>query len=183
MGGRGSGNRPKPTVLKKLHRSQEPFNENEPMPEGDLAEVDNVPPYFDSDMRDTWNYALEHAPPGMLKRIDRSVLEVWVVACCLHRKAVTSQFQQGATLLVRTPNTRQLVQSPYLPIINRQALIMLKAAEVLGFSPTARPRINAPFSGGEQLNGSSRHGSRSSGQHEESVDEYLDRAPDPTAIH
>ena len=33
------------------------------------------------------------------------------------------------------------VQSPYLAIVNRQAVIMLRAAEMLGFVPTARPRL------------------------------------------
>jgi hypothetical protein len=32
-------------------------------------------------------------------------------------------------------------QSPYLPVINRQALIMLKAASERGFTPVSRPRI------------------------------------------
>jgi phage terminase small subunit len=35
------------------------------------------------------------------------------------------------------------VQSPYLAIVNRQAVLLLRCAEQLGFSPTARPRVAA----------------------------------------
>jgi Phage terminase, small subunit len=34
-----------------------------------------------------------------------------------------------------------LALSPYLPVVNKQAQIMLKAAEQLGFTPTARSRV------------------------------------------
>ena len=33
------------------------------------------------------------------------------------------------------------VQSPWLPIVNKQALIMLRAGQDLGFSPASRTRI------------------------------------------
>ena len=44
-------------------------------------------------------------------------------------------------ILTKTPNTGQPMQSPYLPVVNRQAHIMLKAAEQLGFTPAARSRV------------------------------------------
>jgi phage terminase small subunit len=172
------GRKPKPTVLKKLHHSTEPINPNEPRAEGDVR-PDTAPAHFDDEQREAWAYALKHAPPGMLKMIDAGVLECWVVAHCYHRRAVKAQAVAGATLLVRTPHTRQMVQSPYLAIINRQALIMSKLAAELGFSPTARPRVGLTL-GGEGLNGST-HGAEGHGQ--ETIQQYLDRAPDTSAIH
>ena len=44
-------------------------------------------------------------------------------------------------MLTKAPNTGQPMQSPYLPVVNRQAHIMLKAAEQLGFTPAARSRV------------------------------------------
>jgi phage terminase small subunit len=44
-------------------------------------------------------------------------------------------------MLTKAPNTGLPIQSPYLPIVNKQAAIMLKAAEQLGFTPVARSRI------------------------------------------
>jgi P27 family predicted phage terminase small subunit len=172
------GRKPKPTVLKELHRSTEPINRHEPKPEGPLAAA---PAHFDEDQRAAWAYALQHAPPGMLKMIDAGVLECWVVAQCYHRRAVVMQASLGARgLVVRTPNTRQMVQSPFLPIINRQALIMSKLAAELGFSPTARPRVGLTL-GGDALNGSSTHGSEGQGQ--ETLQQYLARAPSTEAVH
>jgi P27 family predicted phage terminase small subunit len=85
-----------------------------------------------------WNYAVENAPRGLLKKLDQSVLVAWVVAEDLHRQATTMVARFG--LLTKAPNTGQPMQSPYLPVLNKQALIMLRAAEQLGFSPVSRPR-------------------------------------------
>jgi hypothetical protein len=78
---------------------------------------------------------------------------------------------------VETPNG-QLMPSPYIPIINRQATILMRAAAELGFSPTARPRIGVTLGGGE-LNGST----NATASEQESLDEYLARAPNPKAVH
>ncbi|MEP7367815.1 MAG: phage terminase small subunit P27 family [Acidobacteriota bacterium] len=86
-----------------------------------------------------WRYAIEHAPAGLLKRLDRSVLTAWVVAEDLHRKA--SEMLEKHGLLIKAPNTGLPIQSPYLPVVNRQAGILLKAVEQLGFSPASRSRV------------------------------------------
>jgi P27 family predicted phage terminase small subunit len=86
-----------------------------------------------------WNYAVEHAPPGPLKKLDRSVLAAWVVAEDLHRKA--SEQVEKFGILTKAPNTGLPIQSPYLPVVNKQAQILLKAAEQLGFTPASRTRI------------------------------------------
>jgi phage terminase small subunit len=120
------GRKPKPTVLKDLHGSTEPRNPDEPIAEGDLQEAGlaAAPEHFDDEQRQVWDEALRNAPLGMLKLIDAAVLETWVVAHVLHRKAVRAQAKFG--LVIPAPNTRLPIQSPYLPIINRQALIMLR---------------------------------------------------------
>ena len=75
-----------------------------------------------------WNYAIEHAPKGLLKKLDRSVLVTWTVAEDLHRRASESVEKYG--ILTKAPNTGLPIQSPYLPVVNKQAMIMLKAAEL-----------------------------------------------------
>ena len=87
-----------------------------------------------------WNYAIENAPQGLLRKLDRSILVTWVVAEDLHRQAIMMVTKYG--LLTKTPNTGQPMQSPYLPVVNRQAQIMLRAAEQLGFSPGSRSRVH-----------------------------------------
>ncbi len=84
--------------------------------------------------------------------MDRSVLVAWVVSEDLHRQATGMVEKYG--ILTKTPSTGAPMQSPYLPIVNKQAQIMLRAAEQLGFSPSARSRVQMaddPRSDGDDL--------------------------------
>lgn len=164
------GGKPQRAAIKKLHASRKPINEREPQPVGNVAEP---PAHFDEEQAEVWRTVVENSPTGMLKRIDSGVLEVWCAAHVMHRRALI-KLQEAGSLMVTTPNGL-LVQSPYVPIVNRQALIMMRAAAELGFSPTARPKIG--LSGGGEL------GARYvPAETEETLAEYLDRAPDP-AVH
>jgi P27 family predicted phage terminase small subunit len=168
------GRKPIPTQLRILHGnpSDKPLPRHEPKPPGDLHEP---PEWMSDDQKASWRYALSNAPPGMLRRIDRGALAVWTVAEDLHRQAVIRQNRIG--LLVEAPGG-SAIQSPYLPVINRQALIMLKAASELGFSPVSRPRI---FGGqpGEVPRGPVAREPKGATV---SLEEYLARPP-PKALH
>jgi P27 family predicted phage terminase small subunit len=128
--------------------SRRPLNKREPKPAGDLKDA---PEYFDKETRDVWDYAIANAPHGLLKRIDSSVLETWAVAHVLHRRASVELGKFG--MIMKAPNTGLPIQSPFLPIVNKQALIMLRAIDHLGFSPASRTRIalgeGAPDAGGD----------------------------------
>lgn len=169
------GRKPVPTMLSELHgnpRKTAP-RAAEPRPVGDLHEP---PDWLSETQKDGWRYALEHSPPGLLKLIDRGALAAWVVAEDLHRSATIAQSQVG--LLVKAPNTGIPMQSPYLPIINRQALIMLKAASELGFTPVSRPRIfMEPPVPGQGFNVGSNETEPAS------LDHFLATDPDAPAIH
>lgn len=86
-----------------------------------------------------WRRAIDNAPKGLLRRLDEELLAVWVVAAAQHQEARLKVAQFGA--VVKSPTQGVPVQSPYMAIMNRQALIMMKAASELGFSPTSRSRI------------------------------------------
>lgn len=113
----------------------------EPRPSGDLT---TPPDDLTEEQAELWRYAISNAPAGLLKRLDASVLRVWVVAHCLYTRAVAAQEKQDAEsdtpLIVVTPNGA-IQQSPLIGVINRQALIMLKAASDLGFTPSSRSRV------------------------------------------
>jgi P27 family predicted phage terminase small subunit len=132
------GRKPKPTHLKLLEGNpgQRRINRHEPRPEGDLTDP---PEWMTAAQKEGWRYAIDHAPRGLLKRLDRAALVVWVVAEQLHREASELVARHG--LVMKAPHTGQPMQSPWLPIVNRQAGIMLKAAAELGFTPSARSRI------------------------------------------
>lgn len=132
------GRKATPTHLKLLNGNagKRPINENEPMPIGDLKAA---PDWFDEDQRQAWEYAIFHSPKGLLRNIDQSLLTVWVIAECIHKEATKAL---GKGLIVDSPNTGTPMQNPYLPIINKQASIMMKAASELGFTPSSRSRIS-----------------------------------------
>lgn len=142
------GRKPKPTALHKLtgtfnttkHLRDRP---HEPVAVGDLT---GAPAWLSDDQRAGWEYAMRHAPAGLLKSIDQGVLTVWVVAEDQHRVAVIAQtkIDIGSALPLLTKDKNGMpAASPYLGIINRTAARMLKAGSELGFSPAARPRLNA----------------------------------------
>ena len=132
------GRKPIPTYLKILRGNpgKRALNHDEPVPVGNLIDP---PDWMSEAQKAGWNYAIENAPLGLLRKLDCSVLTTWVVAEDLHRKA-TQQLERSG-LLVKSPNAGVPIQSPFLPIVNKQASLMIKAAEQLGFTPASRSRI------------------------------------------
>jgi P27 family predicted phage terminase small subunit len=132
------GRKPVPTHLKIVRGNpgKRKLNKNEPLPIGDLVDA---PAWMTEMQKQGWNYAIENAPKGLLKKLDRSVLVSWAIAEDLHRRA--SEMVEKFGILTKAPNSGAPIQSPYLPVVNKQAMIMLKAAELLGFSPASRSRV------------------------------------------
>lgn len=153
-----TGRKPKPTHLHLIEgtfrKERHNVRANEPKPASNL---DTPPGWFSPEELATWDYGLRHAPTGLLKGIDASVYTVWVVATVTHRHAAEALARGGAkSLLSRTgskPGTDKdgkpilvggtVVQSPLVGIMNRAALILIRAAAELGFSPAARARVTA----------------------------------------
>jgi P27 family predicted phage terminase small subunit len=105
---------------------------------GDLFEP---PDWFSADQKEAWSYAIENAPRGVLRRIDKAVLAAFIIAQDVHQKA--SVAMQQTTLLVKSPKQDLPMQNPYLPIVNRQYQLMLRGASELGFTPCSRARIES----------------------------------------
>ena len=136
-----AGRKPLPTAVKKLKGTLQKCRTNprEPVPEGDLVEP---PEYMSEGAKSAWRYALDCAPPHLLRRLDMSVLEVWACAADLYRKAQTGLNKTG--MLIKMPNTGVPMPSPYLAIANKQAQIMMRAAAEMGFTPASRSRVTMP---------------------------------------
>jgi len=135
-GTRNSGRRPKPTHLKLVEGKHYRLNKREPVPDGALCEA---PAILNNEQREAWNYAIKHAPQGLLKRLDAGTLQCWAVAKCLHDEAVAAL--QSSPRIIKSPSGMP-VQSPWLQILNKQAGIMQRLSLDLGFSPAARARIS-----------------------------------------
>ncbi|GAB3368347.1 phage terminase small subunit P27 family [Lysobacter rhizosphaerae] len=143
------GRKPKPTHLKLLNGNpgRRPINRAEPLPKGDLHEA---PEWLSDSQRAGWAYAIASAPAALLKRIDRALLTIWVVAEDLHREASEAINANGAIITTRNG---ERAQNPYMAVMNRQVPVMLKAASELGFTPASRSRIQLPDGDGKKPGG------------------------------
>ena len=136
-----TGRHAKPTELKVLRmtakEAEKLVKKQTPAP-GPLLDP---PDWLTDDQKADWKYAIENAPRDVLRRIDKGVLAGFIVAQDTHRKA--AQSLAASQLLVKSPNLQLPIQNPYLPIVNRQMLLMIRAASELGFTPCSRARIDA----------------------------------------
>ena len=103
--------------------------------------LDEAPDWLTPDQKLDWQYAIENAPQDVLKRIDKAILAGFIVAADTHRQASIEAARSG--LLIRSPKQMLPTMNPYLPIMNRQMMLMLRAAAELGFTPSARARIDS----------------------------------------
>ena len=154
------GRKPTPATLHALHGnpSKRPPRRDPPAP-GTLEEP---PDWMTADQRAAWAYALTSAPKNVLRAIDGGLLAVYVTAQDLHRQASIAL------------QTEPLVDddgraSPLVGIITKQALVMLKSASELGFSPVARARLGTAPEDGDAADG----------EGGETLQQWLARDPSP----
>ena len=143
-----AGRKPKPAHLRLLEgkAGHRPIPTNIPEPEGDLKEA---PDWFSEPQREQWDYAIKHAPSGLLKMLDQSALIAWACAAALHREAIEQVTAEGAILVSKEGGK---YQNPWLAVANRQAQNMQKASAELGFTPSSRSRVSISNAGKEKQN-------------------------------
>lgn len=131
------GRKPKPTWLKVVsgNPGHRPLNREEPEPEGALKEP---PHWFTARQRILWDQCIKNAPEGLLRLLDSSVLEVFVVAKSVHEEAALKVAEYGAVV---KGTDGEHMRSPYVGILNQQSAVMLKCVAELGFSPSSRSRV------------------------------------------
>ena len=156
-----------PMVLTALHGNPHDHALPTDVPDG-RGDLWQAPEWFDELQRAQWDYALEHAPLGLLTGTDREVLVVWCVASVEHARAAQEVRRLGQVVKTKEGNA---IQNPFLPIVNRQALIMMRAGAEMGFSPASRVSLGTPaesarYIGGQRVNAKG------------GLDEYLDEKPD-----
>jgi phage terminase small subunit len=161
------GRKRTPTALAALHGNPSKIRlpDAEPVPTGALEEP---PEWLTREQAESWRYALAHAPPGLLRRLDRGMLTIWVVAEATHQRAVRLLEKRCGSDLMTTQGEQE-IPSMYLSVINKQALLMIKVASELGFSPSARARVYAQPSGGSVT--------RTTGGRVVSLAQYVANAP------
>jgi len=140
--------KPKPTVLHKLHGTLNVTRHRdrafEPPAMGTLEDSE-APAELSAGEADAWRYAIEHAPRGVLRQIDRDLLLLWCQARERYRRAREAQEAMNLATpelpdLIRGAKG-QLLPSPYLHQMHKTALLLMKLASEMGFTPAARPRL------------------------------------------
>jgi len=138
----------KPSYLKLICGTDQPCrrNNHEPLPVGEL-DAAAPPDWLTPPQKESWGRAIKHAPPGLLRLLDRGIFTLWVVAADLHRQAAEKVEKFGAVIKTKSGAP---IQSPYLRILSREARIMLKAAAEMGFTPSSRSRVGATGRGAKR---------------------------------
>ena len=88
--------------------------------------------------RAIWQLVGTEMPPGVLSIVDQYIMAAFCKAVALHEEA--SAKLKASPMLIKTKNG-QVMQSPYVGIINRQALMIKGLGAELGLSPLARTRV------------------------------------------
>ena len=89
--------------------------------------------------RGYWAMYLANAAPGHLTPMDAPLLARLCMALAYADEA--NEMIEATGLLVKAPNTGLPIQSPYLPVLNRQTEIARKLASELALPPAQRNRI------------------------------------------
>jgi P27 family predicted phage terminase small subunit len=134
-----------PKLLRVLrgNPAKRPLPVNEPEGVGDLWQP---PSYFGAEQRAEWDRVIENAPPGILTGTDRDIVAAYVVAVVEYARAFIEVNSGGQVVQTKNGN---VIQNPFLGIMNRQALLIGRFGSQLGFSPAARASIgNSIDSGG-----------------------------------
>jgi P27 family predicted phage terminase small subunit len=130
------GRTPKPTKLRQLEGvpGHRPLNTREPQPTGPLVKPDIVT----GEAAREWDRAVAAMPPGLYTAADAPVLVVYCIAWVLFRNSISLVAREGMT--ATGPQGQKQVH-PALVIAAKQSEIILKAADRLGMSPSARSRL------------------------------------------
>jgi phage terminase small subunit len=135
---------PLPTTSAELHGSpnhRNRANKREPVPPPLIDPVTSeevAPPEFTPGQRAEWEWTLANAPREMLRKIDRNLLASWCIAADIANQAGIELGTKGA--FVDHPTRGRIIASAWR--VHKEAtLTMIRLAEQMGFSPTARARI------------------------------------------
>ncbi len=135
------GRKPLPTHLKVIRGTarQDRLHKNEPKPEGDLL---RPPEGLTERQRICWDQVIATSPPGLLKPCDRGTVAAYVI-----NEALVLEFNEqlaSAPPMVRIGGTAEapiMGPNPLLAVRRQHMVVMIRAAEQLGFTPSSRTRI------------------------------------------
>jgi P27 family predicted phage terminase small subunit len=143
------GRRPVPTPLKLVAGTQRKHRANpgEPLPIGDLYAP---PEALTEAQREEWRYAVDNAPRGLLRLLDRSIFSQWCIASVDLAVAELALRTEGM-VVNRADGTGKML-NPWVRARRDAFDRFMKATSELGFSPTSRSRITLAGGGKKETN-------------------------------
>jgi phage terminase small subunit len=136
------GPKNKPTTLLQLHGTWNPTRHGGRAADAAAPDKLGEPPGDLSPAEaDRWQAALAAAPRGLLGKSDESLLRLWCYheATFLQAREMQRALDAGNKLpLLIKGRAGDMVMSPYVKIMQRSSMVMLRMIEQLGFSPVAR---------------------------------------------
>ena len=131
----------------KLLKGADPrsINKDEPMVKRNLRDA---PSWMSPTQCRIWDENIADCPSGMLKGPDGGVFGAYCAALveCVDLEL---EIRKLKSRLYKTTKGN-LIQHPYIGMLNRKTLIMRTLASELGFTPTSRTRIKVQKGGGEE---------------------------------
>jgi P27 family predicted phage terminase small subunit len=130
------GRTPKPTKIRQLEGvpGHRPLNHREPQPNGACVRPD----FVTGEAAKEWDRVLSCMPDGVYTSADAPVIAVYCIAWVLFRNAIAQVAREGMTA---NGSMGQKIAHPALLIAAKESEIILRSADRLGMSPSARSRL------------------------------------------
>ena len=132
-------------LLKNSYRADR-HGGRDPRPPDDGAKLEPWD-WLSERQKEIWRETVAHAPRGVLHAIDAGLLTAFVTAAHMHEVAACMQNKLDAAtslpLLVKDAEGGVAV-SPYVTIMQKMALAVVKLGSEMGFGPASRARIFRP---------------------------------------
>lgn len=131
------GRTPKPTLIRKLEGvpgKSRPLNQREPEPTGPAE----CPAHIKGKARAEWERVVRSMPAGLYTSADVPVIAVYCQAWVTYRNALDLVEAEG---MMSVGANGQPAAHPAVAVMSKQAEIILRAADRLGMSPSARTRL------------------------------------------
>lgn len=144
------GRKPKPKMLKLLdgNAGRKPINHDEPT--CDLPPVKPLMVAADPVASHEWDRVIAAMPPGLYSALDVGLLATYAQAWSMFTQAENEIRLNGITFkeIVKDANgnmiSAEIKRNPAVIVWNQSVLMVLRASEQLGLSPTARARLKLP---------------------------------------
>jgi P27 family predicted phage terminase small subunit len=167
-----TGRPPIPKALHALHGN--PSHKNlddieEPRARGPLGPP---PSWLDEDARQVWLDLQEVMPLGIIASCDLPTMCAYCNSVALHRRAAIKLRETGGAVIRN--HDRDLIKNPWLFVLDRQAMLILRFSAELGLSPVARASMAARLA----TAGGSSYRTPGDRQRPNALTEYLKRKPD-----